>query len=244
MTASLERSHDVLALDLPGFGESPSLPPGRRSTVPALADAVEHELAALGLEAPHLAGNSLGGWIALELARRGRARSVVALSPAGMWTARENAYATRLLRLQRSVAERLAPYAEAITGTAAGRAALFAGVTSRPWRLDPGEAAYAVPAAARAPGWRETLGWMSSNRASGLHEIRCPVRIAWGERDRLLLPRQGPRCVRLIPGAELRPLPGLGHIPMSDDPELVDRTIAELTSGAGGEAPPRTGADS
>jgi pimeloyl-ACP methyl ester carboxylesterase len=76
----LTRAHDVLALDLPGFGTAPPLR-DQTPTVAALADAIEAELERSGLDRVHVAGNSLGGWIALELARRGRATSAVALSP-------------------------------------------------------------------------------------------------------------------------------------------------------------------
>lgn len=229
VTPILEQGHDVVALDLPGFGESP--PMRERSTVPSLADAVERTLDGLGLNVVHVAGNSLGGWIALELARRGRARSVVGLSPAGMWTARESAYAHRILAFYRAAAVRVAPRAELLTRTAGGRIASLSCMMARPWRVDPEESAYAIRALATAPGWSETHEWTLSHRAS-LEGIRCPVRIAWGTRDRLLLPRQGPRFVRVIPGAELRPLPGVGHVPMSDDAGLVASTIADFTAAA------------
>jgi pimeloyl-ACP methyl ester carboxylesterase len=230
VTPILEQAHDVVALDLPGFGES--APMRERSTVPSLADAVERTLDGLGLDVVHVAGNSLGGWIALELARRGRARSVVGLSPAGMWTARESAYAHRSLAFHRAAAVGVAPLAEVLTRTAAGRIASLSSMMARPWRADPKESAYAIRALATAPGWSETHGWTFSHRASGLEGIRCPVRIAWGTKDRLLLPRQGPRFVRVIPRAELRPLPGLGHVPMSDDADLVASTIADFAAAA------------
>src|SRR5215207_7267465 len=79
----LTREHEVLAIDLPGFGAASPLP-DRRPTVDALTDAVEAELDVTGVDRVDVAGNSLGGWIALELARRGRARSAVALSPSGL----------------------------------------------------------------------------------------------------------------------------------------------------------------
>lgn len=229
---ALELSHDVLAVDLPGFGESPPLPPERRPSVPALADAIERALADAGLDAAHVAGSSLGGWIALELARRGRARSVVAFSPAGMWTRREVAYVTESLKTQHAIAARLAPHADVLTRTAIGRTLLGASMMSRPWRADATDLAYTVRAFAAAPGWRDTLAWMSSHRAEGLEEVRCPVLIAWGSLDTLLLPRQGPRFTHRIPDAELRALRRLGHLPMSDDPELVARTITEFADRA------------
>ena len=82
---ALAAHHDVLALDLPGFGRSAPLPDGVAPTPEALAAAVARRLQAEGLSDAHVAGNSLGGWIALELAKAGHARSVTGLCPAGLW---------------------------------------------------------------------------------------------------------------------------------------------------------------
>ena len=91
----LREHHDVIALDLPGYGESPAVE--GEPTVYAITDALDEALVAAGLEDAHLVGNSMGGWIAAELAGRGHARSVVAISPAGLMTKREMAWAKRLL---------------------------------------------------------------------------------------------------------------------------------------------------
>ena len=90
----------------------------------------------------------------------------------------------------------LAPYSRVLTRTAAGRTALMWGAMSRPWRVEPGEADYLIRNVATAPGWRETLDWTSGRRAEGLEQVRCPVLIAWGTLDTVLLARQGPRFVR------------------------------------------------
>jgi pimeloyl-ACP methyl ester carboxylesterase len=229
---ALEAHHEVLALDLPGFGRSPPLAPGVAPTVAALTDAVEREIEVAGFERPHLAGNSLGGWIALELARRGRARTAVALSPAGMWSPRERAYSRAVLRALYATARRAAPHAEALTRSAAARTAVFCLVSSRPWRIDAGEAAEALKALGGTDAFLETLDHSIYGQASGLDQIEAPVLVAWGSRDRLLLPRQGPRCARAIPGAELRMLPGAGHVPMWDDEDLVADTILGFTGRA------------
>lgn len=226
---ALEAQHDVIALDLPGFGASPPFPRGTPSTIPALAGAVEDQLDAAGLSDAHLAGNSLGGWVALELARRGRGRTVVAFSPAGMLAGWEIPYNRAVLRLHRAGAERLASRGDWLMRPAPVRAALCGWMMGRPWRLDPGDAAHAQRVLAEAPGFHETLEWIVSHRAEGLDEIRVPALIAWGRRDRLLFPRQGRRFAQAIPGAELRILPGLGHVPMSDDPALVARVIVGFT---------------
>ena len=107
MLPELERRFDVLAVDLPGHGHSEPLPPGTDSTPEALADAVEREMLGAGFDTAHIAGNSLGGWIALELARRGRARTVTAISPAGLQHAREKQWGAGILRGMRWLAERL-----------------------------------------------------------------------------------------------------------------------------------------
>jgi pimeloyl-ACP methyl ester carboxylesterase len=79
---ALEPAHDVLAVNLAGHVGGPELADTPVS-VTALVDAVERDLDGAGFDTAHVVGNSLGGWIALELATRGRARSVVALAPAG-----------------------------------------------------------------------------------------------------------------------------------------------------------------
>jgi pimeloyl-ACP methyl ester carboxylesterase len=226
---ALARRHEVVALDLPGFGRSPPLA-GSEPTVAALADAVEAELDAAGFELPHLAGNSLGGRVVLELARRGRARTAVALSPASMTTHREQAYGSALLRTSDFLFGRLAPYAVPIARSTLLRTALFWPVAARPWRLSPEQAVATIRSVAAATAFRATLHASVEARAEGLSEIEVPVLIAWGSRDRLLLPRQARRFVRAIPGAELRWLPGLGHVPMWDDPALVAETILDFAA--------------
>ena len=225
----LEAKHEVLAVNLPGFGGAEPLP--ITPTIPALADAVAREIVSAGFDTPHIAGNSLGGWVALELARRRGARSVVGLSPGGMHTDRERAFITASLRATFAAARRAAPHAELLTRTAAGRTLLFAQVFARPWALAPDAAADTLRTLAGADAFLPTLeSTLGSDRASGLEQIRCPATIAWGTRDLLLFPRQGPRFVRAIPGAELRPLPGLGHVPMFDDPEATARVVLETTA--------------
>ncbi len=97
MLPLLEERFDVLAVDMPGFGRSEPFPPGVDSTPEALADAVEDEMGRAGFDRAHIAGNSLGGWVALELARRGRAETVTAISPAGLQHGREGAWGVAIL---------------------------------------------------------------------------------------------------------------------------------------------------
>ncbi|MBA2428969.1 MAG: alpha/beta hydrolase [Thermoleophilaceae bacterium] len=228
---ALEARHDVLAVDMPGFGDSPPLPAAVRPTIGALADAVERACVAAGFDTPHVCGNSLGGWVGLELARRGRARTLVALSPGGGHNDRETKFVVASLRATHRMARTLAPLAEVLTRTAAGRTALFGQISARPWRMEPAAAAARLRTVAASPSFEATLEHtVASDRARSLGEIRCPTTIAWGTRDRLLFPRQGPRFVRAIPGARLRELPGLGHVPMFDDAEMTARAVLETTA--------------
>ncbi|GAA0446276.1 alpha/beta fold hydrolase [Streptomyces olivaceiscleroticus] len=231
----LAASHDVIALDLPGFGASPALPDGvpygMTSVVPLLTDA----FAALGVERPHVVGNSLGGLLALELGLTGAARSVTALSPAGFWTEAERRYAFGVLMGMRAGAKALPqPVVEALARSAAGRAALTSSIYARPGRRSPAAVAAETRALREAPGFTATL---AAGRGPGVlfqHDIPdIPVTIGWGSRDRLLLPRQGLRAKRVIPGARLVRLPGCGHVPMNDDPALVARVILDTVAPTG-----------
>lgn len=228
----LTAAHDVLALDLPGFGSAAPLPmPDRQPTIAALADAVEAELDRAGLDRVHVAGNSLGGWIALELARRDRARSVVALSPSGLETPVERVAVMSMNELMRARNRAAAPVATVATADPASRSVMLGALRSRPWRLPAREAAAEIVDFANAPGLHATLQATTGSRTpAGLSEIAVPVRICFGTRDLMIGALTAPRFAAAIPGAELIPLAGCGHVPMADDPELVARTITELTT--------------
>src|SRR6201995_1277961 len=85
VTPLLRNRRELIMVDLPGHGESPPFEPNGREPVQALAEEVLAFLDELGLERPHVAGNSLGGALALIAGAEGRAASVTGLSPAGFW---------------------------------------------------------------------------------------------------------------------------------------------------------------
>jgi pimeloyl-ACP methyl ester carboxylesterase len=241
MLPQLERRLDVLAVDLPGHGHSPPIAAGVDSTPEALADAVERAMDEARFQTAHLCGNSLGGWIVLELARRGRARTVVAISPAGLQHGREKRWGAGILRAMRWLA-REAPAPEAVLRNPVGRT-IFAGpAVARPWRMDPDDLIEASRLFAEAPGFDATLPHTFEPQPRGLNAIRCPVLLLWGTRDVILLPRQGRRFERLIPYCELRYLKGLGHVPMSDDPELLAEAIEEFAAAATRRSAPHAAA--
>ena len=214
----LSRERDVVAVDLPGFGASAPL--DCEPTVEALAGALGGLIDELGLERPHLAGNSLGGGIALELARAGRARSATALSPIGFARGRERPYLDLSLQATRLLAGTLRPALPAITATPVGRTALAGQLIGRPWRVPADQLTADVEALLDAPGFDDTrpptVAWTWDGG-----DLDVPVTIAWGEHDWLLIPRQGRRARRLMPKARHVWLAGCGHVPTWDDPEQV-----------------------
>ncbi|MGW4779719.1 alpha/beta fold hydrolase [Streptomyces filamentosus] len=218
---------DVIAVDLPGFGASDALPQDCAYDLSTVTSVLAAFCSAVGVERPHVAGNSLGGLLALQLGREKAVRSVTALSPAGFWSESERRYAFGTLRAMRGAALALpAPLIDRLSRTAAGRTALTSTIYARPARRSP-EAVVAETLALReAAGFHQTL-------ASGRDVLfrddlpSLPVTIAWGTRDRLLLRRQGLRAKRTVPGARLVRLPDCGHVPMNDDPALVARVLLD-----------------
>jgi pimeloyl-ACP methyl ester carboxylesterase len=227
MLPLLEERFDVLAVDLPGFGHSAPFPPGLDSTPEALADAVEDEMARAGFDKAHIAGNSLGGWIAFELARRGRAETVTAISPAGLQHAREKQWGAGILRGMRWLA-RNAPAPEPLLRNPVTRSLLAGPTTARPWKMDPDELIEEAELFGSNPGFEATLPHTFHAQPRGLTTLDTPVLILWGTLDIVLIPRQGRRFERLIPGAELRYIKGIGHVPMADAPEELAGAITDF----------------
>lgn len=226
----LAAERDVIALDLPGFGDSPPLPAAATPDIQSLADAVTQFTGELGLERPHVTGNSLGGWIALELARRGAVASATALSPGGFWNPREAAYARTSLKAAVRGARSMDGLAPVLAATAVGRVLLFGQVMARPWRLRPQEAVGALHALAGSSAFDECLEVNTRQQFRGGEEIQVPTTVAWGERDRLLIPRQARRAARAIPGARHVTLRGCGHVPTWDAPDQVARVVLEASA--------------
>ncbi len=221
VVAALAREREVIALDLPGFGDSPPLPAGVAPNIAALADAVVAFLAEQGLERPHVAGNSMGGGISLELGRRGAVASVAALSPIGFWDGWEIPYGRVVLRTSRWLARHLGDQMIRAVQSPAGRQALLGMTYGKPRRRDPAEAAADIAALRASPAFDETLPLIRDFHVRDDAGLDVPVTIGWGTADRLLIPRQAQRARVALPRARHLPLPGCGHVPMSDDPAAV-----------------------
>lgn len=214
----------VIVLDMPGFGAAPSLPAGTEPSPVNLAAALRERCLELGVERPHVAGNSLGAWVGLEMGRAGWAASVTALSPAGLWKTplgeRE--------RDRRRLAQRLRPAIAAATRVRPLRHRLLATTVARPERVPAGAGRALIL------GWLDSDGYEGANREMRRHLFdpdgypeEVPVTIAWGEHDRLVGP---PKPHRRPAGARFRVLEGVGHTPTWDDPELVAGILLEGSS--------------
>jgi pimeloyl-ACP methyl ester carboxylesterase len=224
---ALAAERDVIAVDLPGCGESPALPDGMAHDLRTMNTVLAALFGALRIERPHVAGNSLGGLLALDLARAQLVRSVTALSPAGFWNDVERRYAFTVLMTMRQIAQRMPlPVVERLARPAIGRTLLTSTIYARPGRRSPEAVVAETLALARAQGFSETL---RSGRTVQFTDdiVGTPVTVAWGSRDRLLIPRQGVRAKSIIPRARLVRLPGCGHVPMNDDPALVARVVLD-----------------
>lgn len=230
----LETRFDTVAVRLRGHAEADPLPGGTAPTVDALADALEADLDRAGVGAAHLVGNSLGGWLALELAARGRARSVVALSPAGGWE--PDGPATRRLRRimppSHALSVRLRRHAELVMGAAPVRRAMLRLAMEHGERLGVSEGAAFLRANADCTVYGPLLDDVTTRRYT-LPALDVPVHIAWGARDRLLTRRgHSERFRTLVPNATFSELPGAGHIPMYDVPAAVIDTVLATTGAA------------
>jgi pimeloyl-ACP methyl ester carboxylesterase len=200
-----------------------------------LAGAVERAMDAAGFEIAHLVGNSLGGYLALQLASRGRARKVMALAPAGGWARGDESYKD-LLRFQATIqelAKTAAPHAEALLASPEGRRRatqyLVTSYEHIPAELLAhqlrGAAACDAAVALIEHALRE--GWTLA-----AERVTCPVRIAWGSDDRLLpWPSAAARFrEEWLPHAEWIELEGVGHCPQLDVPLETAQLILSFTS--------------
>jgi pimeloyl-ACP methyl ester carboxylesterase len=237
---------EVIAPTLAGHDGGPPYPPDCDITLEQGADSLEGHLDELGVGNAHLVGNSMGGALALELAKRGRARSVVALAPGGGWTEGDGEtlrlarFFARQLRLTKATAPRL----PAIMCRPRSRRLALRDAMYRGERLTPSEALDLAHRSIRCEIADRAIAGLRSGRTQGLTDldrISCPVLLASPQFDRILPPaRHAPRLRREIPGVEARTLAGCGHVPMWDDTPMLVSMISEFVDRhiAAAAAPP------
>jgi pimeloyl-ACP methyl ester carboxylesterase len=159
---------------------------------------------------------------------------VVALSPGGGWErgSREQRQVERLFRRTYRGLRVVGPRADRLVRRPRMRTLLLRDVMARPRNVPPALAAQMIQAAADCPSYMPLVQAIKRDGPpEDLSGIDCPVRIAWGSRDRILpLKGHSPRLRRLVPDADFVELEGLGHTPMWDDPERIAQVILELTA--------------
>jgi pimeloyl-ACP methyl ester carboxylesterase len=218
----LERERDVLLVDLPGFGRSDELADGIPPTAANLAAAVTQACREHGVERPHVAGNSLGAWVALEMAKVGAAASVCGISPAGLWRA-----PIGLRRYERHrLGRRIRPLLRLMMRSSRGRALLLRTTLAHPERVASDEARRLVLAYLDSPGYALTNDEMRAGAFEPEQLVNVPVTIAWGEADRIARP---PSRSRMPPGTRFLTVPGWGHTPTWDDPDGVAALILDAS---------------
>jgi pimeloyl-ACP methyl ester carboxylesterase len=241
---------EVIAPTLHGHDGGPPSPPGAET----LAQAVDHFeslLDGLGVGTAHLAGNSMGGALALELAKRGRARSVVALSPGGGWEEHDRKEVERIIRLfkrTQTSARMTVKHHERLLARPGFRRIGMRDIMARGHLVPAEEAVLMTRSSIRCGVVDDVFATMrdGSGRVVDLDQVKAPTLVAWGDKDRLLpMKHHADRFRTEIPGVRFEVLPGLGHTPMWDDPGRVAMVIGDFAAGvsatANGQAASVTG---
>ena len=225
----LAAARDVIAVDMPGFGESPPLV--EAATPSALAAALARTCDELGVERPHVAGNSLGGWVALELAKRDEAASLCLISPAGLWS---RPLGPRRVD-SRAWAKRLRPLLGPLVRSRRARETMLRGTVARPDLIPTSDAEALIATWIDAPGYDAANAEMRSHVCTDLDRIIAPTTIAWGEHDRLVAP---PKPDRRPSGSRMIVLEGCGHTPNWDAPERIAELLLEASAGSSAGSDP------
>ncbi len=221
----LAKHREVISPDFPGFGESPPLPDHLPYALDSAVFVLSEFFADLGLDRPHVAGNSMGGLVSLVLAQRGMVRSVTALSPAGLWTPMGRRVSLAMVRQVHRTARHLPPkVATRLAQTVAGRTLMCGVLFARPDLLEPQVLLDDMQAMISAVGFVPSLAAGEKIVFAG-RVPDVPVTIAWGARDYLFRRPRAESVIRLIPHVRLLRLPGCGHVPMNDNPDLVAHVL-------------------
>ena len=226
----LAERREVIAVDLPGFGETPPL--AGEVPIATLADSVVEFIGEQGLTGVSTVGQSMGGRIVLELARRGVGGDTVALDPGGFWSDRERFVFGATLRPSISLVRALRGRLPSLLDSAAGRTLLLAQLSARPWALSCETVLPDVSGLADAPSTGAAMDALTKGpKQQGAPAGTVPgrVTIGWGRRDLVTVPRQAERATELFPDAVLHWFERCGHFPQWDAPHEATRLILDNT---------------
>jgi pimeloyl-ACP methyl ester carboxylesterase len=234
---ALEARHRVIAMTIPGHHGGPTCSGSGDATIAGLADQIVSILRAQGIERAHVAGYSFDGWLSIELARRGFARSVVAFSPAGGWRSHDDyVVIARSFRILYELVDVVRFLLAPITHLGWIRKILGSRAMEHAERVPHAEFRAFLRAISHAiilPGLLRTMG--RDGPVAVLQPDNIPIRIAWCGCDRVIpFRRYGEPFVERIQGAEVIMLPDVGHVPIYDDPEQVAAHILSVTTAVDG----------
>jgi pimeloyl-ACP methyl ester carboxylesterase len=224
----LAAEREVVAVDMPGFGDSPLLPDGVEPSAANLAAAALDFFESLGLgRKPHVAGISLGGWVAIECARQNGASSVVGVCTAGFWRRAPEDSSNRLNRA-RQAGRAMLPAIGPMMSSAGGRRRALGRFVHHPERMSAADARSMARAYVTAPAYPRASALMRAGEIGSVDDVKVPMTLAWAECDQIVRSRplkDGvlPQRVRQVE------LPGCGHVPTWDDPDRVARVVLEGT---------------
>jgi pimeloyl-ACP methyl ester carboxylesterase len=219
----------VIRVTLPGHDSEPAEPDS--GSFAGMMRSLDRFVAAETLSDTPMVGSSLGARMVLEMARRGHGGATVALNPGGFWQGWERTMFRTTLGASLGLLRGLGNGVKPIARNAAGRTALLAQLSARPWKLDGALVAGELRAFAATP----TAGALIADLASGPQQQgpaapgAGPVTIGWGRHDRLCLARQAGRAKAAFPGARLHWFERSGHFPMWDEPEEALQLILAAT---------------
>ncbi len=222
---ALSETREVLALDMPGHGETPAA--SSSDTFNGLANSVETFIIEQGLDGIDIVGSSLGARIVLEMARRGKVGATIALDPGGFWRGWERTYFRSTLNASIRLVRSLGPALPTLSRSAVTRSMILAQLSARPWKLDGEVVATELKSYAATTTFDALVSDLAAapEQEGPAAETSRPVVIGWGRQDRLCLPRQAARALEAFPSARLHWFQKCGHFPMWDQPDETCRLI-------------------
>lgn len=229
----LEKRHAVFAPTLPGHAGGPDLAsPVQQERV---LDQVEEMLDREGIETAHIAGNSLGGYLALKLAARGRARSVTALAPAGGWAVGDDSFKQTLEYFvgMKAQLERVEPQIDSLLSSPEGRRLATQFITTNYEHIPKELIAHQILGVIRCEGAADLIrAGLEEGWSLDAEKVTCPVRMVWGTGDRILAwPTTALRYRDdWLPNADWIELDGIGHCPQLDVPTEAAQLILGFSS--------------
>ncbi|MDQ8044603.1 MAG: alpha/beta fold hydrolase [Solirubrobacteraceae bacterium] len=226
---ALASRHDVIAIDLPGFGESVHLGIPEPS-LEHFAQSILDLLDSLGIEKFHVAGNSLGGAVSVQLLGSGRVLSFHGISPAGQTFGWYLSLTKVNLRAAVYGSRVIWPIAPLLVKLRPLRMFFAAAMVGKPQRLTAPYVLDLIEGCVVGTNFEQTL----AHAISGTDGLAVPPNDAagqflWGTRDTVLPLSAAGRYAKAWPAAEIIPMKGLGHVPMQDDPKLIADLILKLT---------------